>query len=296
MNIGKLLNFENIDRRILYLLLALSLALPLVSDWIVKPAHMHSADAYYAAVDTLTPSRDKIVLVAVDWGPSTQAENAPQTEVTLEHLMRKGIPFALISNIPYAEPFMNNMPKDIAARLKTETGKDYVYGRDWVNLGYQPGGVIIIQSLAKAKDLGELLKADSKGTPLKLVPMMKHIKTIENISLLVEVTGSVGMFESWVQFFQTDNYHPPMVHACTSITIPSAHSYLAAGQIVGLFEGVAGAAAYEDLLTAHYPVRKVGSALRMNTSLAVAQLLIIVFIILGNLGAVLRTFNPEDKA
>ena len=282
----------NIDRRIIYLLVLVALGTPLYVDYSIAPAPMKTADAYYAEIEKIQP-RDKIVLIAADWGPGTQAENEPQTAVTIEHLMRRRIPFALISNIPFAKPFLEQLPVAIADRLEGETGEQWDYGQDWVNLGYRPGGSIMIQGMAKASDLHEVLKTDSEGTAIAEIPLMRNVRTIRDIALLVEITGYVGTFNSWVQFFRHDSYVPAMLHGCTAITIPEAYIYYVSKQIVGLFEGVAGAAWYEELLSRSYPKRDKGSALQMMTALSFAHLLIIALIVVGNLGTVIYLFNTK---
>ena len=276
---------EKIDRRIVYVLIALALSMPIVFGWKLPPAEMETANAFFDVVDELQPEQGKIVLIASDWGPGTQAENKPQTMIAMEHLMRKRVPFGLISITPYAAPFLESMPRDLKNKLETENpGETWDYGTDWINFGYRPGFIIMIQGLAKASDLHEVLKTDVSGTPLADLPIMKGVHTIRDISMLMEFTGLVSAFNYWVQFFQADGYRPPFVHGCTSITIPEAYIYYVSKQIVGLYEGVAGAAWYEILLSRKYPNRESGTALKINTSLAVAHVVIIALMLLGNIG------------
>lgn len=286
---------ERIDRRFIYLFVALSLAIPLKIDVALPPAHMKTADSFYQTLETLERRDDKIVLIAMDWGPSTQAENRPQTAVVLEHLLRKRIPFALISITPYAVPYLESLPQEIIQKIQTELPQEkWEYGVDWVNLGFQPGGTIMIQSFAKATDLHEVLRTDATGTPLSEIACFKKIKTLENISTLIEITGLVSAFNYWIQFFQSAEYRPAVLHGCTSITIPEAYIYYASKQIVGLHEGVAGAAWYEKLLSDHYPSRKTGEALKTNTSLAVGHTLILILILLGNIGMIRRKATQQE--
>lgn len=287
---------ERVDRRVIYLLVALALAIPLMTGYSLKPAPMKTADAFYEKLNALQPEAGKIVLIASDWGPSTQAENKPQTEVAIEHLMRKRIPFALISIMPYATPYLKSMPQEIALKLQAESpGQSWVYGEDWVNFGYRPGYSIMIQGLAKASDLHEFLKADANGTALEDLAITKDVHTIKDIPMLLEFTGLVGAFNMWLQFFQADEYQPPYLHGCTSVTIPEAYNYYISGQIVGLYEGIAGAAWYEELLTKNYPNRKTGSALRTMTGISVAHLVIIAFIFLGNVGEFRHYLRKRNK-
>lgn len=278
---------ESIDRRIIFIFVAVSLSLPLVYDVSLAPAEMKTATSFFNLVDALTPRDDQIVLIAADWGPSTKAENQPQTTVAIEHLLRKRIRFALVSNIAFASPFLKNLPNEVVKRLQAENPNEkWTYGKDWVNLGYRPGMSIMIQGLAKTSDFHAVIKTDAFGTSIGDIPMMKEIKTIKNIALLMEFTGSTGVFNAWLQFFRIDDYIPPYVHGCTSVTIPEAYMYFVSKQIVGLFEGVAGAAWYEELLSRKYPQRVHGDALRFMTSLSFAHLVIIAFVLIGNIGTI----------
>ena len=280
---------ENIDRRLIYLFVLIALGVPLIYGYTLPPAKMQTAVDFFDAVESLENSESSIVLIASDWGPGTQAENKPQTMVAIEHLMRKRIPFALISISPISAPFLKSMPREVIAKLQAESpGETWSYGKDWVNLGFKPGGYIMIEGLAKAEDLRENLKTDVNGTALVDLPVMQNIKSIRNISMLMEFTGLVGAFNYWVQYFQVEDYRPPFVHGCTSITIPEAYIYYSSKQLLGFHEGLAGAAYYDALMSERYPERTPGRAIRVNTGLAVAQLLVMGFILLGNLGLLIR--------
>jgi hypothetical protein len=289
-------SFARLDRRAVYAAVAISLIVPLILQWRLPPAQMKAARKFFDAVESLQPDGG-IVLIALDWGPGTKAENQPQTEVLVEHLMRRRVPFALITNVVDAETFMKTIPEDVAKRLKKESPREkWEYGKDWVDLGYQPGWGIMIQKIAAATDLQQSLGTDARGTPLSEIPCMRTVKSIKDIKMLAEFTGLTGAFSAWVQFFQTNEYRPPMAHGCTSITIPDAYNYLDSGQIVGLHEGIAGAAAYSDMLSKQNSKRGPDSAIVTNTALAVAHVVVIVLIVMGNVGMLLARRRPVAAA
>ncbi|MBL7661582.1 hypothetical protein JNK13_02405 [bacterium] len=290
---------ERINRKVIYLTVAVAVALPIIVNFYVPPAEIPTANLLFDVIEKLPQNTNQIVLFSTDWGPGTSAENLPQTEAVIEHLLRRKIPFALITNYAYGTPFMKSVPEAVVKKLKAEDpSKDYIYGKDWVNLGFRPGGGVFLQGLARSTNWHEMLIADERGTPLKDIPAFAAVKSIKNVALLVEVTGLVGVFGNWIQYFQSAEYRPPFVHGCTSITIPEAHNYLASGQIVGLLEGGAGAAWYENLLNKGYPQRTIGTALKVNTSLAVAHLVIIFFIFCANFGVIstiVKKILPNPK-
>lgn len=271
-----------LDARWIYLFVLVALAAPLFFQLRLPPARMKAAEGVYKQLNELTAVPGKLVVVAADWGPGTSAENSPQTELVLEHLMRKRIPFALISLYQLASPMLKELPLGVALRLQKELpDQTWEYGKDWVNLGYQVNGVLSLQSIAKATDIQEVLKTDAFGTPLAEIPVTKDFHALKDVQTLVHITGLVNVFNYWLQFFRTEGYAPPLLHGCTSISIPDAYMYYSSKQVLGFFEGVAGAAWYDKLLNADYPKRE-EIATRVNTGLGVAQLVILALIFVGN--------------
>ncbi|MBX7138371.1 MAG: hypothetical protein K1X83_10330 [Oligoflexia bacterium] len=272
-----------IDRRIIFLLVLLALSTPLIMKYSIKPARMASADKFYAVIDKLQPRKGGVAFVALDFGPNTKAENLYQAQVTIEHLMRKRVPFAVFSLYVLAEPFLVSVPQEAANRLMAEfPGERWEYGKDWVNLGYFPGGFLTVQAIPKTNNLVEHFKKDARGNNLKDLPAFADARTLKDILFLGEFTGLTGMFDNYVQFFTSADYKPPFGHGCTSITIPEAYIYMDSGQLDGLLEGIAGAAWYSERLTQAFPARAKDSAEMVNTGLGVAHLVIIFLVVIGN--------------
>ena len=291
------IRMDKLDRRYIFLFVAISLMIPLVLGVSLRPAEMATAKAFFDKVQSLEPAPGKIVLISADWGPGTLAENRPQTMLVMEHLMRKRIPFALISVYVLASPFLRETPEAVARQLEQEfPGERWEYGKDWVNLGYQPNSLIMVEGLAKSSDWHQHLKADANGASLQDLPLMQDVRSIRDVLALMEFTGLQGVFNLWLQYFQTEGYRPPFLHGCTSVTIPEAFIYYASNQIVGLFEGIAGAAYYELLLDQHYETRNANVAIRVNTGLSFAQLLVIFLIVLGNLSLLFSKRPPSRNS
>lgn len=273
-----------LDRRVIYLLVFLALSVPLLAKYSIRPARMAAAEKIFDAIEGFQGGPKKIALVSMDFGPSTIAENGSQAEVVIEHLMRRRIPFAVVSLLAESANLLNDIPERAAQRLMLENpGERWQYGNDWVNLGYMAGGYIAIQSMAKVDDLKTVFRKDVRGNNLTDLPAIAQVTSIKDIGFLLEFTGSPGTFEPYVQFFQTDDYRPIFGHGCTSIMTPQSYIYLDSGQLHGLFEGIAGAAWYSELLRERYPRRAVDTSALINTGLGVAHLVVIALVILGNL-------------
>jgi hypothetical protein len=277
-----------IDRRLIYLFVFLSLAVPLLTQWSLPAARMQQAESFYKLIDETQIQSPNIAFVALDFGPSLVAENGTQAEVAIEHLMRKRTPFAVFSLYIQAEPFLKSIPERVSSRLmKEQPGQTWEYGRDWINLGYRPNGALMLQGMQKSDDIAKLLATDVQGTKLSEIALFKGVKTLENIKLLVEISGLNGIFETYVALFQKDNYRPAMAHGCTSISIPDAYTFLDSGQLGGLLEGIAGSAWYSTLLQKNFPERLPDRSGVMNTALGVAHGVILLLILFGNVSAFL---------
>jgi len=157
--------FDRIDRRIIYILVLLALSLQLIGGLSLPPARMAPAGEAFDIIKKLEPSKGKLVFISLDFGPNSLAENLPQSEIVIEHLLMKKIPFVLFSQYVLAEGFLESVPRRVSERLlasgmlKTAP----VYGKAWSNIGYRPGGSIFIQSLAGSDDIISLLIRDARG-------------------------------------------------------------------------------------------------------------------------------------
>lgn len=276
-------------RRIIFLLVLLTLSLPLLLRWSVPAVRMTAAEKLFQEVERIPNDQPgKIVYLALDYGPGTNAESGSQAKVVIEHLMRRRIKFLVTAQIIDAVPIINSVPDQVAAHLmRLYPDQKWEYGTDWVNMGYTPGGGLTIQSVAKADSIPAFFKRDARGNTATELPIFKGVTSIESVSALIELTAYTGTLENYLQFFSTEKYRPVFLHGCTSIATPQAFIYLDSGQIKGLFEGIAGAAWYGKLLTDAYPGRPVDDSVVINTTLGVAHLLVIALIIAGNIAGLL---------
>lgn len=260
--------FQHIDSRIMYLLLALTISLPLIFPVKLPIIVSPEAQSVYDAVENM-PS-DKIVILSNNWAAGTTAENVPQTEALVRHMFSRHKKFAVLS----FDVQGNKFSYDIASRIGKEMGMKY--GEDWVQWGYRPFSnmPLILQGLAR--DIPNTMVNDMNGTPLSEIPMMKNIKDIKDIGLVEEITSS-GTAQYWIAYIYGP-YRTPIVYAPTSVMAPSAFNYLDAKQIKGMLLGMKGAAEYEKLI--NHEARATSGA----GSLSSSHLLIIFMIILGNIG------------
>ncbi len=271
-------------RRLIYLVMMIAVALPILLGISQHPSRLVSAERMYQVIEDVQVAESQVAFVWLDFGPNTIAENKPQAEVLLEHLFRRRIPVLLLSQYQQAESFLSTIPKSVAARLEKEMpGERWEYGSAWVNAGFRPGGAIFMQALASATDISKFLGRDVSGMPIVHYPRFASIRDLNGVRLVGHITGLVGVFDTIIQFLQKGDYRPTLVHGCTSITIPEAYIFLDSGQLKGLLEGIAGAAWYSHILKEHYPESANSELLVTNTALSMAHIVLIGLIVVGNI-------------
>ncbi|MCC6444385.1 MAG: hypothetical protein IT210_13150 [Armatimonadetes bacterium] len=262
------LRLQRIDRRILYILLILALSVPqlpffrLAQKTLVGPQAM----GLYEVIEKMP--KDKIVILSCDWSPGTRGENGPQTTAILHHLMQKGVRFAVMGQ----DLLGPRLTQNIAEKMQRSYGRKY--GSDWCNWGYKTGGSVMIISLAK--DIPGTIEKDIRGTPVDKLPVMQGIQSHKDVGLIIVITAS-GTLGGWLQFFQ-GVYKTPLAEACTGVIAPGEFPLLDSGQLVGLLNGMKGAAEYEAL------VKRPSLGTRGMQSQSMAFILIALFILIGNLG------------
>ena len=268
---------QRIDRRVLYGLLALFVALPIAFPIPQpRPVVMPETQAFYDTIEKLAadPAENKkLVIVSTNYGGGTLAENQTQTEAVLRHLMQHRLHFAIFS---FATPQGRELGRAVADKLQPEF--KYVYGEDFVDLGFRPADAIEPLLKTAVDDFPAAFVKDVKGTALAQLPMMANIKTVNDVGLIIEITPSETL-PPWLQFFQRAGEKPiPTLYGPTAVMGPEKYPLLKSGQLQGMMLGLRGASEYETLLGIE------GFGHRGGASLSLSHLLIIGLIALGNAG------------
>jgi hypothetical protein len=273
---GGLARLQLLDRRIIFGVLfvaaVFSFVVPLMPGRSVGP----ETRAVFAAVESCPP--DKVILIDSSWDMGSQSENRAQLRVLVEHMFRENIKFVVTSI--GVTPLAPELAKGILTELAQKYGK--VYGTDYVQLGYLQGAGAALSPLgfvigALARDIHSIYPKDVYDTPVSELPLMQRVRSIEQIHLVICITYAPS--EDWISFIR-GQYGTPVVFANMSIMVPYYVTYIESGQLAGMIVGTRGAAEYESLLKLEKP----GEATRLMTPQAFTHMLIIAFIVLGNVG------------
>ena len=257
----------NIDRRWIYSLVAVSVLFPMIFVMSFPISITPEARQLFEAIDELPDS--SVVMLTFDYYPSAMAETEPMSIAALHHMFGKDMKVVTVSNIPLGGPSIaERVTRDIAAKY----GK--VYGVDYVNLGYRANYVAVMHGLASS--IESIFAADNTGTPLRDLPLMYEVKSYDDIGFIFVVADNATV-DYWISIVNAQ-YGIPVGSGVTAVVAPKMYAFIEAQQMTGLLGGMKGAAEYEKM------AGKLGSATRGMDSQSLVHLLVIFFVILGNIG------------
>ena len=257
----------NIDRRWIYLLVALSVTLPMIVAMKFPIGLTPEARQLFNAIDALPDS--SAVMLTFDYYPSTIAETEPMSVAALRHMFAKDMKVLTISNIPLGGP---SIAERVTRHVAEEFGKEY--GIDYVNLGYRANYVAVMHGLASS--IESIFMSDYTGTPLRELPMMQNIKNYDDLEFIYVVADNATV-DYWISIVNAQ-YDIAVGSGVTAVVAPKMYAFVESGQMTGLLGGMKGAAEYEKLLG------KDGTATRGMDSQSLVHLLVIFFVVIGNIG------------
>ena len=276
---------KNLDRRWIFLLMFLSVAIPIIIIGITgqsfpeKPTDL--AYSTFNAIEDLKPG-DK-VLLSFDFDPASEGELGPMATAFTCHCAANELNMYFMALWPVGPQMIDNAIENV---IKKDF-PDLVYGEDYVNLGFKSGGEGVIKVIVT--DFLELFSTDAKGTPFNDIPMNKEISSVQDMDLVINISAGSAGTKEWVQYAVTP--YPDeitLVAGCTGVQAPLLYPYIPE-QLPGLLGAIKGAAEYEKLVFDKYyrdegkvvPGRYQEGVRRMGPQL-VAHLLMILLIIAGN--------------
>lgn len=257
---------QRIDRRYIYLVMALSIIVPLLFPIGLPVETTQNTMDVYQAIESLPPGA--VVLLSYDWDAAGAPELLPQAEAVTKHIMDKKLKLVTIALWNQGATFADRVNNTIAPDANAE------YGKDYVNLGYRPGGPVVLNSLAR--DLQGAFPEDVARTRTATIPMMKEIKNIDDIDLIISLSAGDPGLRTYIE--QLGAQYPVTISGgVTAVSVPGMLPYLQSGDLVGLLAGMSGAAQYENL------VGRPGLGLGGMDAQSISHLVIIGFIFIGNI-------------
>ena len=262
-----------INRRTIFLLIGISVVLPALTKIKFPVTKVsESTQALYDEIEGF--EAESVVMISLDYGPSSMAELQPQLVALLHHCFARNL--KVIGVAPFifeAVPLGMKELETIAQKHNKEYGVDYCY------LGYKPGGLSVILDLGKA--ISKAYPKDASGRPLEDIPLMQRVKNYDNINLVISL-ASFGAPELWVKFVNARFQQQPIATGVTGVMVSDLFPYLDSKQLVGLLPGLKGAAEYEKLIQDAGYTTDIGQGAPGMSIQSVAHIVLILLIVFCN--------------
>jgi hypothetical protein len=268
----------DIDRRIIFLVIAAAVIVPLIVPLGMPVKVTPQAQSIYDEVESLPAGSN--VLVAFDYDPAAAPEVHPMSLAFLRHCFTKKHKVIIMALWPVGAQLAVSATAEVAGDFDVE------YGRDYVNLGYKPGGEIVIKSLGAS--FPEVFPKDMAGTPTRGLPIMANVRNLKDIDLVMDLSAGDPGIPAWVQV-ANGLYQSRVAGGCTAVSAPQFFPYLQTGQLVGLLGGLKGAAEYESV------TGFTGKASPQMDPQSIAHVVIIVFIVFANVSYFILRRRSEER-
>jgi hypothetical protein len=262
-----ILKFSRVDRRWIFLIIGLSVLVPLFIPLGLPIRPTNTTQRVFDAFESLEPNSK--ILLSCEYGPSTKPEIHPMVIALLHQLFSKGHKVYVSCLWPDGQFMADEALNEVAPLY----GKEY--GLDYVILGYRPGNEAVIKGMVR--DLRAIFSTDVKGTKVEEIPMMEGIYKFEDFGFLFSASAGFPGSIEWMQY-ATDITNIKMSTGTTSIMVNDIMPFVVSDQIQGILAGMPGAAEYEKL------VGKKGIGTSGMDAQSIAHLVIVLFIIFGNIG------------
>ena len=277
--INAILKLGKVDRRWIFLIIAIVVLVPLMYPLSLPIRPGKDSQQVYDTVKKL-PNGSK-VLLSCEYSPSTKPEIHPMVVSFLRQCFKNEHKIYITCLWPDGQFMAEEALSEVA-----EKEFDLVYGEDYVLLGFRPGNEAVVKGIVS--DLRKLYTIDSRGTKVTEIPMMDGINNFEDFDFLFSASAGYPGTIEWVQY-AVDPTNVPMSTGTTSIQVNEVMPYVQAGQVQGILAGMPGAAEYENLI--EHP----GIGTSGMDAQSVAHLVIVLFIILGNLGYFIERYREKKN-
>ncbi|HUS91733.1 MAG TPA: hypothetical protein VM695_07765 [Phycisphaerae bacterium] len=273
-----------ITRHVIYVLVAAAVVVPLALG--LTPGKFEAtpySHKLFDKVNSLPPGTR--VLLSFDFDPGTEAELLPMGAALLRHCFRNRLVPLVMTNIPSGVDLARKIVKEAADRSEPDWGRKQTSGVDYVFLGYRPGDVNLLLNMGE--NLKGAFQNDYYGKPTEDMPALKDIRSLKDLPLVIDLAASAWV-ELWI-VYGADRFNFAYGAGVTAVMGPDMYPFLQSGQMVGMLNGLRGAADYEVLL------EKLDRGTFGMMSQSVAHVLVIVLVLAANARFVYRRLTGREK-
>lgn len=262
-----------LPREVVMTLVLIAMIIPALNPLGLPILTGQMARDWYGAVDELPEG--SVILFDIGYGSGGYPSLGPGNIAALHQMFEKGHKVILMAT--QLEGSM--MYPLIMESVRPEQRYGAVYGEDYIFLGYIAGTQTAMAGVLG--DLRSLVSQDYNEQPLDTYPIMDGIEGAEQFDLVAYITTSGDIAEGWV-YQAYSQYNLAVLGGCLSMMTTSIKPYYDSGQILGIMDGVKGAADLEFLTD------NPGDAIVSSDILSFTQTLVLIFIIVGNVAYLMQ--------
>jgi len=278
----KLETLLRLDRRIIFLTLAACIIIPLIFPFDLPMRLQRTTQGLWDAIENTDPAT-QAVIVSCDYAPQTEAENQPMAIAVFRHCFARRVPVLLASMYVETTPLSNAALDQVVAEFNaraTSHEDSLIYGRDYVNLGWVPPP--IVPMLQMGVSISGVYRVDWLGNDTTTLPLLQRIRNYDDVSIVCAISGgSIPL--SYVAIVQP-RFGIRVAAGVTAVSAPDFYPYFQTGQFTGMLAGMKGAAEYEGAIVRKYETTGIRRAMAGMGAQSAAHLLILLFVIVGNIG------------
>jgi len=236
-----------LTRWILSLVLLVAVALPMtvgLPAFAVPILGPPDLNPFIGRINTLPT--DRPVLLVVDYEPGYSGELESVAGPMLDHMVARGLRIATVSTRPSGPP--------LAERLLVRAGVDagYQNGRDYLHLGYLPGGPAAVQLFAEnprqAVPRGYLIPAELTSRSGWESPMLSGVSALRDFGAVILITSGAETARTWIEQASPRLGDVPLLMVLSAGVEPMVRPYYETlnPQVDAILAGLPAAAAYEN--------------------------------------------------
>lgn len=281
-NAPKLTFFElflQLDRRIIYSLVALAVAIPLIWPIGLPIRITPEVQSVFDKIENLPAGSN--IMMSSDFDPASQPELYPMMKAVMRHVARKKHKLA----ITVLWPTGPNLVAQCIEEVKEEY-PGWKNAEDYVFLGYQVGVTIVI--IGVGNSFIDTFPKDFYGNATSTMPIIKNFNRLGQADYMIMFeAGNTG--DLWI-VYGTEVHDVEVGGGVTAVVAPQYYPYLQAKQLNGIIGGLKGAAEYEMLM--EHPDKAVSAM----DSQSMVHALLFLAIVLANLFALVVAMQKRNTA
>jgi hypothetical protein len=298
---------QNLDRRYIYIMVALAIIIPFMVPFNSKTYTTDTTENIYQLVDSYAGRPDRAILMTFQHDASTMPELYPMEVAMLRQCFLRHVKVFMLCFDPSIAPLI-----DYVINTVKEEFPDVKSGTDYCNFGFK--AIYLPLVLGMGDDIAAAVETDAEGRNIANLPIMQGIKNYNEMNFVIEFSGSSAAYV-WINYART-RFGANVAAGVTAVMAAEQYPFIQTGQLVGMLAGLKGAAEYEKLVdlfaqqnrkfskeiarTEHPNILNVNpkftkARIGMNAQ-TVAHILILVFIIVGNIGYFVTRRNKKTVA